>query len=295
MTERRRLATFTLTLTAIAAMLLLTSGLSELSLLPGQGLPAAIRESSTQADSDSRPIPGVELLFSAFRALFGLSVLFFPAAIIYVLVSPSARKRVLRDLGLALTIMLLYQYVGPHLAKIFQQNLPEMGSGRGLNRVDPSAFSTDFIANPPTWLVWGASLLIAMALIGLPLGLVAYLRWRSRQQASPLGHVKELAIEAQNAIDSLAAGADLKNVVTRCYARMSQVLGEKRGIHRRATMTPREFERRLRRAGLPNQPIHQLTELFERVRYGAKDTGPEEERRALESLRAIVQSCEATP
>ena len=31
-----------------------------------------------------------------------------------------------------------------------------------------------------------------------------------------------------------------------------------------------KFELRLREAGLPQQPVRQLTSLFEKVRYGAK-------------------------
>jgi hypothetical protein len=59
-------------------------------------------------------------------------------------------------------------------------------------------------------------------------------------------------------------------------------------------MTAREFQRRLGRIGIPEEPVAQLTKLFESVRYGSKETGPEEERLALRSLSAIVSACEAT-
>lgn len=292
-TERDRLWTFALMLVSIAAMFLLAAGLPQLSLAPGQGLPATTRdESQEQAGPE---IPGVEFMLSALRALFSLSILLFPAGIIYILVSPSARKRVIRDLGIALAFMVLFQVLGPRLAGMLRQNMPEIGSGRGAEPVDASALAADFVANPPAWLVWGTSLILAMAIIGIPTGLVAFLRWRRRQLTNPTSQRQELALEVQQAIDLLEAGANLRDVVVECYARMTRVLSETRGIERWAAMTPREFERRLRRAGLPNQPVHQLTQLFERARYGAKTAGPEEERRALDSLRAIVRACEASP
>ncbi len=56
-------------------------------------------------------------------------------------------------------------------------------------------------------------------------------------------------------------------------------------------MTAREFEAELARAGLPGDSVRELTGIFEAVRYGAKDLGPAEERRAVACLDAIAGAC----
>ena len=43
-------------------------------------------------------------------------------------------------------------------------------------------------------------------------------------------------------------------------------------------MTPREFERLLSQHAFPQEPIKELTHLFEEVRYGRKMLGEEEEK-----------------
>jgi hypothetical protein len=104
-----------------------------------------------------------------------------------------------------------------------------------------------------------------------------------------------LAREAQEALHALQAGVDLQDAVMRCYFEMGQILSEQRGIRRGETMTPREFERHLRGAGLPQQPVEQLTRLFEGARYGARVSGKREERQAIACLTAIVDACRSMP
>ena len=57
-------------------------------------------------------------------------------------------------------------------------------------------------------------------------------------------------------------------------------------------MTPHEFERILQERGLPRGPVHDLTQLFEQVRYGGYNPGRQEERVAVSSLSAIVTACQ---
>jgi hypothetical protein len=55
-------------------------------------------------------------------------------------------------------------------------------------------------------------------------------------------------------------------------------------------MTTHEFEEILQGKGLPDEPIHQLTLLFEDVRYGNLNPGEADETRAISSLGAIVSA-----
>jgi hypothetical protein len=55
-------------------------------------------------------------------------------------------------------------------------------------------------------------------------------------------------------------------------------------------MTTQEFEKLLQGKGLPDEPIHQLTLLFEEVRYGNIAPGEGDETRAISSLRTVVSA-----
>ena len=91
------------------------------------------------------------------------------------------------------------------------------------------------------------------------------------------------------------AGGDLRDAVLRCYRDMSRVLGERQGLARAQSATPREFEAQLAAAGLRDEHIRRLTRLFERVRYGARRADAGEEREALACLTAIVQAYGRAP
>jgi hypothetical protein len=115
--------------------------------------------------------------------------------------------------------------------------------------------------------------------------------WRRtrRKEELPLEKIER---RAQDAIDELAAGGDLREVIQRCYFRMIDALHEYRNIDRERDVTPHEFELILQRHGLPPDPVHQLTDLFERVRYGAHRPGRQDEQLAVSSLSAIVAACQ---
>ena len=84
---------------------------------------------------------------------------------------------------------------------------------------------------------------------------------------------------------------DLRNVILRCYLRMTRALQEERGIERSQNMTVREFEDWLKYKGFPTVPVRQLTSLFEKVRYGTQPTMKVDEKAAVESLNEIIQYC----
>jgi hypothetical protein len=71
---------------------------------------------------------------------------------------------------------------------------------------------------------------------------------------------------------------------------MSLAVEKEQGIERKDFMTTREFENLLEAAGIPHDPIHQLTQLFEAVRYGNWRPNPMDEQKAIHCLQAIVLS-----
>ena len=90
-------------------------------------------------------------------------------------------------------------------------------------------------------------------------------------------------------MQALRTGRDLKNVIVHCYRQMSLALQKEQGIELEETMTAREFERLLEARGIPHDPVHQLTRLFEAARYGFEQPHPGDEQVALDCLNAIVQ------
>jgi len=146
-----------------------------------------------------------------------------------------------------------------------------------------------FDANPPETVVWGTRIAVGIG-VALVVGGGLWLLWRSRR--SPESHpLQQVAEQARHAIGAIQSGADVRNVVLRCYFEMSRVLSEEKGLMRQSTMTPREFERSLAAVGLPQPAVQRLTRLFEGVRYGDKTADGDEEEQAILSLTAIVDAC----
>jgi hypothetical protein len=56
-------------------------------------------------------------------------------------------------------------------------------------------------------------------------------------------------------------------------------------------MTTGEFENLLKAAGVPHEPIHQLTRLFDAVRYGNWQPNTADEQKAIQCLESIMLYC----
>lgn len=288
MKSRRKLWVLLLLGIAIVALVLLAAGLSDLEFLPGRPLPRRA-QAAEMLKAVFGAVPGSDVLGIILAAVYFFAILLLPFAIVYFIISSEVRRRVLRSLGLLLWLLALFLVIRarPDLLRELQQQ------PWGAPSPDELAVPiTEFAANLPQWVgvltTVGLALIAAAGLVGM-----AWLIWRrSRPPASPL---EQLAQEAQEALVALGASADVKDTVMRCYFEMSRVLSEQQGIERAEAMTPREFERQLREAGLPGRHIEQLTRLFEGVRYGARIPEEQEERRAVACLTAIVEACQGSP
>jgi hypothetical protein len=276
-------------------MLLLAAGVSELELLPGQSAPGTVEGEGEVLGT--LPPQLDEAFRTAFRIFAVIIVVGLPLMIIYSLVTPEARKNLLRAL-VPLLIFGLFLYLALRASSnLEEQSQPASTVTAEAPQATPvleeggvavSGEAGDLDEAPPGWLLWGTivslSLIVALVMVGVGRFLFSH---RTRQPP-PLA---ELATQAEEAVAAIRAGADLQDTVVLCYYRMSQTLHEQRGIWRETAMTPREFETYLTRSGLPGEPVQRLTRLFEKVRYGAKAIGAEDERQALSSLGAIVEYC----
>ena len=94
-----------------------------------------------------------------------------------------------------------------------------------------------------------------------------------------LGAVGRAAGEAADRIES----SDADNEVYRAWRDMTAVLD----VDRPKSSTPAEFAAAAVDAGVDEDPVADLTAVFERVRYGGRDATADRERRAVEALRRI--------
>lgn len=272
---------------AIVALLVLASGLSRLVLLPGQPFPfwgdilAWLLPRPWAAPAGSGQYTSLRIPIAIiFWSLVAFTIVCF-------IVSREMRRVILRRMLLGIILFLIFY----QLASYVRNNppappeAPPPGAETQPPRVEqiPGVAVPDFVTNPSPWLIAAVTAVLAG---GLAAGIWFFWR-RARSQASPL---ELLALEAEAALADLSSGGDLQQTVQRCYREMSRVIQEGRGIQRDKTMTPREFERHLAAAGLGDEHIHRLTQLFERVRYGGAQAAKREELEAAACLRAIVQA-----
>ena len=133
----------------------------------------------------------------------------------------------------------------------------------------------------PPLLIWfvGFGLLILTILIVI---------WIFFSPSKPETTLDIVGLEAEKAWQALKDGLDLKSVIIQCYRQMSLVLEKEQGIERKDFMTTGEFEVLLETAGAPHDPVHQLTQLFEAVRYGNWQPNPMDDQKAIQALEAII-------
>jgi len=272
---------------AIVAMLLLSTGISGLGFLPGR--PFSLEANPLFEMEQTPPLPGQDVFLFILRVVYFLVLALLPVLIIWLIISPEARKALLKQLLRLLPIFIILYLAINRLRGILGTAVEPtvQGPASPTEGLAGSSPTDTFAASPSQWLVFVATLGVALLLTVLVVG-IAWSVWRRRRLRHPL---ERLAQEAQNALDALWAGGDLRNIVIRCYLEMNRVVSQQRGIRRDEDMTPREFESYLQEKGLPGEPVRQLTRLFEEVRYGTLVPGENEKRQAVASLTAIVEVC----
>jgi hypothetical protein len=277
-----------LSFVALVLLLLLASALRDVDFQAGRALGRT--ESQTVQYSVEKTIREIVDVPLWKQALFWL-LLFLLVLLVSSILSPELRKRIIRMfLVFAFSFWAIFYLLENKLLI-----LPDLTMGGGL--VPEGAAADEILPLPaftppdlPNWVIYLISLSVIVALLTLTWGLS---RWWQRINSLSISpeSLDDLAAIAQSSLDDLAAGGDWDDVIVACYARMSEVIGRKRGLNRNAAMTPAEFARRLEQAGLPGLPVQRLTRLFESVRYGAKASSQNEIDEAVSCLTAILYSC----
>lgn len=267
---------------AVIAIGLLAMGLSEVEFDPGRPFPSWPQGEDSSGARVSPPEADLSGILKTTLALLFWVLL--PISIIYLIFSRAARRRFLLNLAMFAALMLTVYLLATHFrpeSMDFDASRPS-GSGpeAGGIRLSPPAEVFD----PPDWLITLVSVLLFAALVG-----IVWVLWH-RTRATRDESLAELTQQAQETLEELRSGGDLKNAVLRCYREMQRILKDARGVSRPRDMTPREFEARLEESGLNNDHTRRLTRLFEMVRYGARVPSRREEREAEACLEEIVRA-----
>lgn len=255
-------------------------------------------------DLDSRPVygfrsiePPPRMLPSAlpsnvdtsFVSAVGMILLLLtPLVIIYIIISPEARKRFL--IQVAYTAVLLFgiymftKKMQEQSEEAINTNAPltgEIGEGsEDLPLIEP------FSSESPDWLVYALSAVVAVILAVVILR-IWYQVQRTRRDAKAL---EWLVDSAQSAIQDIKAGGNFRSIVLRCYYDMTQAVREKKSVVRADYVTPREFSQKLESAGLPEEHVQRLTHLFESARYSSHLPTRRQELEAIDCFTAIIDA-----
>lgn len=260
----------------IGSLLLLIAGIESVQFKAGTSI--RFFEFDSAASTASRPTEQFVL-----GSLLYLTTTILIIMLIYLVLKPRSWKKIIQTSIKVVSIYIILYL----LIKRFHFLLKPSSD---IAPDDDSPLASDVVASlrmePSDSLVWLISLLL---ISGAGAGI--YLLWRKRQPKadSPL---EDFRNKAEDALEQIRSGRDLRNTIIRCYAEMSDALSQHQEINREEMMTPREFETLLSGYALPQEPIRELTDLFEQVRYGKKQLGQQEEKKCRDCLSAIIHACQ---
>lgn len=283
---RRKRRALALLIGALASLFVLAVSITDMPLLPGEWFAVNLFPFERPGGGS---IGGGEAIILFVRIMLALALVLLPINLILVIFMREERRRLLINIVTAIALWLFLNALS-RIAGNLPENLFENAgqSGERADGTPPLTPLPDFTPNPSEWAVLAAALAISLLIVGLA-AIVIWAIWRRRMR--PDDSLARLGQRAQAALDELESGGDFRSAVIRCYRDMTRVLQQERGIQREIAMTPSEFEQALRGKGLPQEAVHQLTHVFEDVRYGGQPAGEREERLAKDSLAAIVTAC----
>ena len=273
MSNTRKTQAFFFLLLGLLALILLASGLSSLQLLPAQRFvidndEAVTTEEITTAE-EIDPEAGARAIQNTLLALF---IIFLPISLIVAFRSPELFKEVLkRDIRLFLFVLAGFF--------LFRQLQLQGFFNRPSDLPGTTAIGIPSVIQNPT-------VLMGFGLAFLLLGVFVYSLWKLWRRFSPLFSLSKIA---QDAIEEIQSGVDLRNAIIRCYFEMCRALQGTGRLERSKAIIFWELAQQLADVGIAAEQTQRLTRLFEKVRYGAETLGKNEEQEAIECLKAIVQ------
>ncbi len=273
-----RIGLILLLVTAVLSLLILTSGLSQvpMSVVWKNYLPSG-------SASDLELDQGNPSLFaflpripsSVLEVLSLVMLIIFPLALLVTLLSREMRRRLLNDLKTVVFYLLLVAAI-----LILRRRLSDIFAQQSLSGVDVGKLAVpDFVSSPPALLVFLFAILLLVAMVA-----IGWIIWQRNRRTRRLDLI---AFGAEETLADLHAGADFHNTIVAYYFNMCEILRRQQRVKRADSKTPSEFARRLEQIGLGGPEVHQLTSLFEKVRYGGESFNDADEEAAVECLTTI--------
>jgi len=277
MTGSQKRSTLILLGLVVVISMLIAASLSQLELKPGQPLPRLENSQVVTTQGEARPAVAISVN-KFFIIMFGLACVGLAVYMLINLLRGLGRKELVAMIQPFLLVILM---LGSMIVVILLMPRTQSDVVAELPMPTPEPPVTSPLGAVPPLLLW----LVGIGLLVLSLLAGAWIFISGRHQERPIDLV---GLEAEKAWQALKTGLDLKDVIISCYRQMSLALEQEQGLERKDFMTTGEFENLLQAAGVPHDPIHQLTRLFDAVRYGDWQPNPLDEQKAIESLEAIM-------
>ena len=277
MTGSQKRRTLILLGLVVIITMLIAASLTELELKPGLPLPRLENSQVVTTQGEAQPAIAISVN-KFFIIVFGLACVGLAVYMLINLLRGLGRKELVAMIQPFLLVILM---LGSMIIVILLMPRTQSDIVTEMPLPTPEPLVTSPLGAVPPLLLWLVG--IGLLLLGLLAGVWIF-RSGSRQERP----VDLVGFEAEKAWQALKTGLDLKDVIIRCYGQMSLAVEQGQGLERKDFMTTGEFENLLQAAGMPHDPIHQLTRLFDAVRYGDWQPNPSDEQKAIESLEAII-------
>ncbi|MGE5251814.1 MAG: DUF4129 domain-containing protein [Bacteroidota bacterium] len=279
MLRATRQRALSLLILSLISVLLLAGSLSLMRLEPGMPFPGA--EASLDGSHETANLPAGQSW--SIPILQGVFALIFLALVFYLPVRLVGLASLKRIFGFAMLLALLFVLISLLPRFTPAPSAPPAEEFPGAGASPATEFPVSPLGEPPRAVIW-----LVLAGMGMAVIVVAVLL--SKPQPSPTAG-DALQQEAMKAVQALDSGRAFKDVIVESYMRMVHVLQEEQGMQRDEQMTVREFESSLVSRGVPEAPVHQLTGLFEKVRYGRQAVNEEDRALGIESLNQVIRFC----
>ena len=170
----------------LAVLIVLAGSLSGIILQPGQPFPFGWDWNWLVA-TDPGILPGGELLINLIEIILLCGVILLPFSIIYLILSPTARKQLLREFMRVVPILLLFIIFAKIMSRLPNSNqqinlTAGTESSLGLASPTPPVINN---TNPPQWLVLMITLSLAFVLTGIIFG-GTWFFWKHRLKKKPM-------------------------------------------------------------------------------------------------------------
>jgi hypothetical protein len=257
--------------------MIIAASLPHLELQPGMPLPKLENNLVVIPSAEAQPTEAISVA-RFFLVFFALLVAVSTLQMLYKFLRGASWKSITTLIGQLLVISLI---VSSLVFLIMMLPSSEGSLMTALPVPSPEPLVRSPLGSVPPVLFWliGLGFLAVGTLIGI---------WIFGSTSSRTSAIDVVGLEAEKAWQELKTGVGLKGVIIKCYRQMSVALEKERKIERKESMTTREFEDVLKAAGFPYDPIHELTRLFEAVRYGNWQPTPVDEQNAIQCLEAIM-------